>query len=233
MTARILVVEDEQSIRTMVRYALEVANFTVDDAEDVNKARLYLRQDNIDLIILDWMLPDTSGVDFIRQLKSDKQFQHIPVILLTARAQEENKVTGLNAGADDYIVKPFSPRELIARIQAILRRHTSTLLTDSCITIHDMVIDLDAQQVLYQGQPTKFGPLEFKLLRFFVAHQDRVYSRNELLNQVWGHDAFLDERTVDVHIRRLRKRLAAFGYDKLVQTVHGSGYRFSINLAVK
>lgn len=230
MNKRILVVDDELPIRTMLRYALEAANFDVCDAEDAEKAKLFLRQGNIDLMLLDWMLPGKSGVEFIKQLKIDESFNHIPVILLTARAQEENKITGLNAGADDYVVKPFSPRELIARIHAVLRRGS---ISDNHgeICIQDMVIDLDAQQVRYRGEGVKFGPLEFRLLAFFVTHADRVYSRDDLLNKVWGSDAFLDERTVDVHIRRLRKRLATMGYDGLVQTVHGSGYRFSEKLA--
>ena len=211
----------------MLRYALESADFDVAEAENVTNARLLMRSLVPDLILLDWMLPDISGVEFTRQIKADIKTQDIPIILLTAKAQEDNKVKGLNAGADDYIVKPFSPRELIARIHAVLRRGSKNQIAQEKLIIRDMTIDLKAQRVLYRKEVLKFGPLEYRLLCFLANHPERVYSRDELLSSVWGNDAYLDERTVDVHIRRLRKRLSHCGYEDLVQTVHGSGYRFS------
>jgi two-component system, OmpR family, phosphate regulon response regulator PhoB len=223
---RVLIVEDEQSIRDMLRYALRIAGFDVDEADCVASAKKVLADNKPDVILLDWMLPDVSGLEFTKQIKAASNTKRIPIILLTAKASEENKVAGLDAGADDYVVKPFSPRELIARIHAVLRRGAPDASHER-IEVRDMIIDLEARQVFYRNDPIKFGPLEYKLLCFFAKHPGRVYSRDDLLSHVWGSNAYIDERTVDVHIRRLRKRLSTCGYDDLIQTVHGMGYRFS------
>jgi two-component system phosphate regulon response regulator PhoB len=222
----ILVIEDEQSIRAMIRLALESADYIVKEAEDTKQAQRLIADQLPDLILLDWMLPAMSGVEFTKRLKQEKLTMSIPIIMLTAKAEEENKVIGLEAGADDYVIKPFSPRELIARIRAVLRRGPLEQ-PDSTIRVGDLIIDTAGQRVSIQDKSIKLGPLEYRLLVFFVSHQNRVYTRDELLTHVWGGDAYLDERTVDVLIRRLRKQLHQSGYDRCVQTVHGSGYRFS------
>lgn len=223
---KVLVVEDEQSIRTMLRYALEMAGFRVEEAEDTQVASRQVRHAPPDLILLDWMLPGSSGFEFTKKLKSDKETRHIPVILLTAKAEEDNKVAGLNAGADDYVIKPFSPRELIARINAVLRRGPIEH-PDGFVRIRDLVVYMDQHRVEFRGEALKFGPLEYRLLCFLITHPDRVFTRDQLLTRVWGGDAYIDERTVDVHIRRVRKRLNACGYNNLIVTVHGTGYRFN------
>ncbi len=222
----ILVVEDEQPIRTMVRYALEAANFTVLEAEDAKQAQHLIADKLPHLVLLDWMLPQTSGIDFTKQLKQQKLTQNIPIIMLTAKAEEDSRVMGLDVGADDYIVKPFSPRELIARIKAVLRRG-ALVQPDEVLCMQQLKVDTRSHRVTINNENVKLGPLEFKLLTFFLKHPDRVYSRDELLTHVWGGAVYIDERTVDVHIRRLRKILAKGGYEKMIQTVHGSGYRFS------
>lgn len=223
---KILLVEDEEPIRQMLKIALTAADFHVIEAKSVKQARRHVALGLPHLFLLDWMLPDVSGVEYTKELKRDRLTKNIPIILLTARATEENKVQGLEAGADDYIVKPFSPRELVARIQAVLRRGP---LKDpsGTINIDGLVIDTEAEQVTASGELIRLGPLEYRLLAFFATHQNRVYSRDDLLSHVWGVSAYLDQRTVDVHIRRLRKRLAPHGYDGFLQTIHGSGYRFS------
>jgi two-component system phosphate regulon response regulator PhoB len=223
---QVLLVEDEEPIRQMLKMALTAADFQVVEAKSVKNARRHVALGLPDLFLLDWMLPDVSGVEYTRELKRDKLTKSIPIILLTARATEENKVKGLEAGADDYIVKPFSPKELVARMHAVLRRGPLKD-PDGVIQVDGLVIDTEAEQVTANGEPVKLGPLEYRLLAFFAAHQDRVYSRDDLLSHVWGVSAYLDQRTVDVHVRRLRKRLAPQGYDQLLQTIHGSGYRFS------
>ena len=223
----ILVVEDEMPIRSMLRCALEVGGFYVREAQDTKVAVTLLNEKIPDLLLLDWMLPNQSGIDFTKQLKQHSIMRHIPIIMLTAKATEENKVCGLDAGADDYIVKPFSPRELIARIHAVLRRGGSRKQSDDTLKVRELIIETDNQRVLIAGIPVKLVPMEYKLLCFFMRHPERVYSRDELLTYVWGNDTFVDERTVDVHIRRLRKQLALGGHEALIQTVHGSGYRFS------
>ncbi len=222
----VLVVEDEESIRNMLRYALEMAEFEVKEAEDTRVAAQIVKQSPPDLILLDWMLPGSSGLSFTKRLKSDPDSCNIPVILLTAKAEEDSKVAGLNAGADDYVIKPFSPRELIARIRAVLRRGLMEQ-PDGTIHVEDLIVHRDQHRVECRGEVLKFGPLEYRLLCFFITHANRVYTRDQLLSHVWGNDAYLDERTVDVHIRRVRKRLAAIGYDSLIETVHGTGYRFN------
>ncbi len=222
----VLIVDDEQSIRNMLRYALQIAGFEVIEAEESSAAKKQIQMSIPDIILLDWMLPGTSGIEFAKQLKSSKSTSDIPIILLTAKAEEDSKVEGLNTGADDYVIKPFSPRELIARIHAVLRRGPLEH-PDGTVRIRDLTIHMDQHKVEYRGEAMKFGPLEYRLLCFFITHQDRVYSRDQLLSHVWGNDAYLDERTVDVHIRRLRKRLSTCGYDDLIETVHGIGYRFT------
>ncbi len=210
----------------MLHFALENANFKVIEAEDAIQAKRLMADRFPDLILLDWMLPEISGIDFAKRLKKDRLMANIPIIMLTAKAEEDNKILGLESGADDYIIKPFSPRELIARVKAVLRRGPLAR-PDGTIQIKELTINSENQRVSVQGEAIKLGPLEYKLLHFFVTHQNRVYSRDELLTLVWGGDAYLDRRTVDVHMRRLRKRLAPGGHDRLLQTVHGAGYRFS------
>lgn len=224
----ILVVEDELPIRIMIRYALEKSDFLVQEAVDAKEAKACIAEKQPDLILLDWMLPKISGVDFIRRLKKERSTQRIPIIMLTAKAEEENKVISFESGADDYVVKPFSPRELIARIKAVLRRGSEEDLT-GLITVRGLVLDIKSHRCTINHELIRLGPLEFRLLRFFLQHRDRVYSRSELLSYVWGEQAYIDERTVDVHIRRLRRHLQQDNHHTLIQTVHGSGYRFSEN----
>lgn len=225
----VLLVEDEEAIRLMLKIALESANFHVKEAKSVKQARRYIQLGLPDLFLLDWMLPDVSGIEFTRELKRNRLTKDIPIILLTARATEESKVKGLEAGADDYVVKPFSPRELVARIHAVLRRGPIKT-PDGVLYIEELRIDTEAELVSVMDEVVKLGPLEYRLLKFFATHQNRVFSRDELLSHVWGVSAYLDQRTVDVHIRRLRKRLAPYGYEGWIQTVHGSGYTFSIQV---
>ncbi len=221
----ILVVEDEIAIRQMIRFALDRAGFSVLEASQTRAARRYLHRSLPDLILLDWMLPQESGIDFARQLKRDRQTQNIPIIMLTAKASEDCKVQGLDAGADDYIVKPFSPKELVARIQAVLRRGPIKL-PDGKIRFGDLCLDTDAHRASVNDNVLRLGPLEYRLLHFFVTHQGRAYTRDELLSQVWGVSAYLDQRTVDVHIRRLRKALQPHDLHRCVKTIHGIGYSF-------
>lgn len=226
MDQTILIVEDEPSIRTMVRFSLEKASFVVEEAENAQQAREKIAAKLPSLIILDWMLPKTTGPEFTKSLRKNDVTENIPIIMLTAKAEEEHKILALDCGADDYMVKPFSPRELLSRIKAVLRRGPLVKDTET-IDIQELHMDVKGQQVLLGGRPLRLGPLEYRLLHFFMTHCDRVYTRNDLLNHVWGMDAYIDERTVDVHIRRLRKQLKPLGHDKLIQTVHGMGYRFS------
>lgn len=222
----ILVVEDEIAIREMLRLALKRAGFTVEEAADVRQAHDFINRRLPELIVLDWMLPGISGIELARQLKKKTPTQQIPIIMLTARGEEEDKIRGLEVGADDYVTKPFSPRELIARIKAVLRR-ISTKDDNEQLVIHELQLYPEEHRVMVGEQEVIMGPTEFKLLHFFMRHPERVYSRNQVLDQVWGNNVYIEERTVDVHILRLRKALALFGYDQLVQTVRGVGYRFS------
>jgi two-component system phosphate regulon response regulator PhoB len=226
---QILVVEDESGIREMVRFALERAEFDVAEAQDVPSARLEIANRRPDLILLDWMLPGISGVEFARELKSSPTTRDIPVIMVTARAEEEDKVRGLNVGADDYMTKPFSFPELIARIQAVLRRALPGG-EEERIAINGLEVDAASQRVTVAGTPVKLGPTEYRLLHFFASHPERVYTREQVLDRVWGQNVYVEERTVDVHIRRLRKALQPHGYDAMIQTVRGTGYRFSEKL---
>lgn len=223
----ILIVEDEADIREMLQLPLTKAGFILEEAADVRSAQTLIFNRLPDLILLDWMLPGTNGVEFARQLKKDNRTQQIPIIMLTARGEESDKIRGLEVGADDYVTKPFSPRELIARIKAVLRR-TQTYSDSEQLVVNDLQLDPAEHRVLVGDKEVQIGPTEFRLLHFFMRHPERVYSRNQVLDQVWGGNVYIEERTVDVHIRRLRKALSQYGYDHLVQTVRGVGYRFSV-----
>ena len=222
---KILIVEDDQPIREMIAFHLSRAGFEVLEAPDSRSARELLANERPDLALVDWMLPDVSGLELTRMLKRDKEFEDLAIIMLTARAEERDKLSGLDGGADDYITKPFSPRELVSRIQAVLRR---TSFADEEL-ISAGVLDLDAagHRVMSAGDEVKLGPTEYRLLHFLMTHPDRVYSRTQLLDRVWGANVYVEERTVDVHVRRLRKALSERGADKYIQTVRGAGYRFS------
>ncbi|MDM7322136.1 MAG: phosphate regulon transcriptional regulator PhoB [Gammaproteobacteria bacterium] len=222
----ILIVEDEKPIREMVSFALGRAGYSLMEAGDISEAFECLARQVPDLILLDWMLPGASGLELARRLKKDELTRDVPIIMLTARGEEEDKVTGLEAGADDYITKPFSPRELQARIKAVLRRATPEGEA-GVIRIDGLELDIGGHRVTAHGQSLEMGPTEFRLLEFFMTHPERVYSRGQLLDRVWGRNNFVEERTVDVHILRLRKALAPSGHDAMVQTVRGAGYRFS------
>ena len=223
---KIMVLEDEAAIREMVLFALKKERYDVLQAGSVNEALDIVTLELPDLVLVDWMLPGVSGIEFVRQMKKDSKTRGIPIIMLTARAQEEDKVTGLDTGADDYIGKPFSPRELMARIRALLRR-ASTQNAEQLLEAQGLKMDLNSHRVLFKGEEIALGPTEYKLLQFLMSNQNRVYSRAQLLDHVWGHDVYVEERTVDVHILRLRKALAPYQSDQWVQTVRGAGYRFS------
>jgi two-component system phosphate regulon response regulator PhoB len=223
---QILVVEDERPIREMIAFGLRRAGFEVREAADARAGRAELANKLPDLLLVDWMLPDTSGLEFTRALKRDRETRELPVIMLTARAEEGDKVAGLEGGADDYITKPFSPRELLARINAVLRRALPAEGSER-IDIEGLVLDQSSQRVSAGERTVALGPTEYRMLAFFMAHPERVYTREQLLDRVWGGNVYVEERTIDVHIRRLRKALEEFGYDRLIQTVRGSGYRFS------
>lgn len=224
----ILIVEDEQAIRDMVKFSFFNTKFVLSEAEDVKQARIKISSKTPDLILLDWMLPDTDGVDFARELREEKHTCKIPIIMLTAKSEENDKIRGLNAGVDDYVVKPFSTKELIARIKAVIRRSTNMEEEEKVIKIGALKLNRESHRVSCSGKKVALGPLEYKLLSHFMTHPDKVYSRSRLLDKVWGGDIYIEERTVDVHIRRLRKILKEFDQDFLIQTIRGSGYRFSI-----
>ncbi len=226
----ILIVEDEQPIRDMVAFGLRRAGFDVREAADSRAARAQLADRRPDLMLIDWMLPDMSGLELTRLIKRDKETAEIPIIMLTARALEQDKVAGLDSGADDYITKPFSARELVARIHAVLRRGAGAAGGDT-LEIEGLTIDQASHRVSVGERTVSLGPTEYRLLQFFSTHPDRVFTRAQLLDRVWGGNVYVEERTIDVHIRRLRKALEEHGYDRFVQTVRGSGYRFSTRLA--
>ncbi len=226
MARRILVVEDEAPIREMVCFVLEQNGFQPVEAEDYDSAVNQLNEPWPDLILLDWMLPGGSGIQFIKHLKRENMTRDIPVMMLTARGEEEDRVRGLETGADDYITKPFSPKELVARIKAVMRR-ISPMAVEEVIEMQGLSLDPTSHQLMTGENPLDMGPTEFKLLHFFMTHPERVYSREQLLNHVWGTNVYVEDRTVDVHIRRLRKALELSGHDRMVQTVRGTGYRFS------
>ncbi len=226
MVRRILVVEDEAPIREMLCFVLEQKGYQALEAEDYDSALEKICEPYPELILMDWMLPGGSGINLIKHLKRDELTRQIPVVMLTARGEEEDKVRGLEVGADDYITKPFSPKELMARLKAVMRRVSPTSL-DDVIDVQGLKLDPVSHRVTANDKPLDMGPTEFKMLHFFMTHQERVYSREQLLNNVWGTNVYVEDRTVDVHIRRLRKALEEEGHDKLVQTVRGAGYRFS------
>jgi two-component system phosphate regulon response regulator PhoB len=226
MRPRILIVDDEAAIRQMVGLALGQAGFDCLEAADVTQAHQRIIESPPDLILLDWMLPQMSGLDYARRLRREKLTEGIPVIMLTARTEEEDKVRGLEGGADDYITKPFSTRELVARIKALLRR-TAPHAAEVAVEVEGLALDPVTHRVSSGRQEIELGPTEFRLLHFFMTHPERVHSRERLLNGVWGDNVYIEERTVDVHIRRLRKALTPTGHDRLIQTVRGTGYRFS------
>ena len=222
----ILLVEDEPAIREMAVMALERAGFTLLEAADAAEAEAILAEGLPDLILLDWMLPGTSGIELARRLRRDEYTREVPIIMLTARTEEDDRVRGLEVGADDYVTKPFSTRELAARIKAVLRR-SQPQDESGVIEVQGLRLETASHRVTANGERVDLGPTEFRLLQFFMSHPERVYSRTQLLDMVWGRNAFVEERTVDVHIRRLRKALSPQGHDRLVQTVRGTGYRFS------
>lgn len=223
---QVLVVDDERAIREMVCLALNSEGYQCLEASDAHKAEALMREQQPDMILLDWMMPGISGVDFARSLRRNEETQHIPIIMLTAKVEEEDMVRGLDSGADDYLTKPFSTRELLARIKALLRR-TEGHVQSTVLQAGNLQLDTAAHRVSCQGNVVDLGPTEFKLLKFFMENPERVYSREQVLNNVWGDNVYVEERTVDVHIRRLRKALQPFSHDNLVQTVRGAGYRFS------
>ena len=223
----ILVIDDEPAIRDMLQIALDAAGFKVGLAEDAKQAYPIIIDTPPDLILLDWMMPGTSGIELLRRLRRDEI--NVPVIMLTAKVEEASKIAGLDSGADDYIAKPFSPRELVSRVKAILRR-TSEESIKEVIFAGALKLDQLNRRVNIGDTLIFLGPTEYKLLQFFLTHQDRVYTRDQILNNVWGRNVYLDERTVDVHIRRLRKAISIAGHENYVQTVRGAGYRFSIQL---
>ncbi len=226
MKGKILIVEDEAAIREMLGYTLMKDGYAFEEAADVEQAQEIIAGNKPDLILLDWMLPGVSGVDYARRLRNRSETKHIPIIMLTAKGEELDKVRALDTGVDDYITKPFSTRELLARIRAVLRRSIREE-TDTLIEIQGLMLDPDTYRVTARGEVIDISPTEFRLLHFFITHPERVYSRAQLLDQVWGQNVYVEERTVDVHIRRLRQTLASYGYDKFIQTVRSVGYRFS------
>ncbi|NIR59703.1 MAG: phosphate regulon transcriptional regulatory protein PhoB [Gammaproteobacteria bacterium] len=223
---RILIVEDEAAIRDMVACALSRAGFRVEEAGDASEARVRIADARPDLVLVDWMLPGASGMDLVRRLRREEPTADMPIIMLTARGEEDDRVKGLDGGADDYVTKPFSPRELVARIQAVLRRR-GPHAGEEALAADGLVLDPAGHRVVADGEAVAISPTEFRLLHFFMGNAERVYTRGQLLDRVWGTNVYIEERTVDVHIRRLRKALAPHGYDRFIQTVRATGYRFS------
>jgi two-component system phosphate regulon response regulator PhoB len=223
---RILAVDDEPAVGEMLRFILEQDGFQADFVEDATQAINQIRKSKPDLILLDWMLPGMSGLELAGRLKKDRETASIPIIMLTAKGEEDDKVRGLDIGAEDYVTKPFSARELLARIRSILRR-VSPLLAGDMLECGGLALDPVSHRVTSDAEVVELGPTEFRLLHFFMSHRERVFTRGQLLDQVWGTNVYIEERTVDVHIRRLRKALEPTAKDKLLQTVRGAGYRFS------
>lgn len=226
METKILLVEDESAIRDMLGLLLEQSGFLVRGVGDIHEADRSIRKNVPDIILLDWMLPGTSGLEWCRRLKRDRSYSSIPVILVSARGEEQDRVQGLDVGADDYITKPFSPKELIARIRAVLRRCGIIEETER-IEWNGIVLSLDAHRLKIDEKVVNLSPTEYRLMEFFMTHVDKVYSRAQLLDHVWGRSSYIEERTVDVHIRRLRKILSKFQREDMILTVRGFGYRFS------
>ena len=229
MKGKILIVEDEEGIREMLGYTLSKEGFEFNEAGNIEMATDLVAKELPDLILLDWMLPGMSGVDYAKKLRKDPATKNIPIIMLTARGEEGDKIRALDTGADDYITKPFSTQELLARIRAVLRRFPGAAGADEprIIEIDGLVLDTESYRVTARGETIEISPTEFKLLYFFCTHPERVYSRAQLLDHVWGQNVYVEERTVDVHIRRLRRALEASGFDRYIQTVRSVGYRFS------
>ena len=230
----ILIVDDESAIRDMVGITLDLAGFSAISATDAHEAHVSIIDNKPDLILLDWMLPGGSGIELARRLRRDEITTNIPIIMLTAKASEDNKVQGLNEGVDDYITKPFSPRELVARIKTVLRR-VNGKQKDKVLQVFDLKLDPTSHRISIEDKPVEMGPTEFRLLKFFLLSQEKVFSRDHIQDAVWGGNVYLEERTIDVHIRRLRKALSsvqntAIDYTKLIQTVRGAGYRFSVRI---
>ncbi len=228
----VLIVDDEAAIRDMVGITLDLAGFGSISAADAHEAHISVIDNKPDLVLLDWMLPGGSGIELARRLRRDEITANIPIIMLTAKATEDNKVQGLSEGVDDYITKPFSPRELIARIKTVLRRANGRQ-KDKALQVFDLLLDPTSHRISIEDKPVEMGPTEFRLLKFFMLNQEKVFSRDHIQDAVWGGNVYLEERTIDVHIRRLRKALSsiestAIDYAKLVQTVRGAGYRFSV-----
>ena len=228
----ILIVDDEAAIRDMVGITLDLAGFTSISAANAHDAHISVIDNKPDLVLLDWMLPGGSGIELARRLRRDEITTNIPIIMLTAKASEDNKVQGLMEGVDDYVTKPFSPRELVARIKTVLRRINGKQ-KDTVLKVFDLMLDPTSHRVSIEEQAIEMGPTEFRLLKFFMLNQEKVFSRDHIQDSVWGGNVYLDERTIDVHIRRLRKALSSvknttIDYDKLIQTVRGAGYRFSV-----
>ncbi|TGD75207.1 phosphate regulon transcriptional regulatory protein PhoB [Mangrovimicrobium sediminis] len=224
----VLIVDDETAIRDMLRMALEIADFNVLESDNIQDAYTRILDNKPDIVLLDWMLPGGSGIELLRRLKREESTQELPVIMLTAKTAEDNVIQGLDVGADDYITKPFAPRELIARIRALLRRATPGQ-DQGRLEVNGLVLDGESRRIFVGDDPVDMGPTEFNLLQFFMSHPERAYTRGQLLDHVWGANVYVEERTVDVHIRRLRKALQTdmADYSGLIQTVRGTGYRFS------
>lgn len=227
MSRRILIVEDEAPIREMLSFVMEQHGYQAVEAKDFDSAVSRITEPYPDMVLLDWMLPGGSGIQLAKKLKNDDFTRNIPIIMLTARGEEEDKIKGLEVGADDYITKPFSPKELMARMRAVFRRVAPTVL-DEPLDFDGLKLDPVSHRISVNEQSVDMGPTEFKLLHFFMTHPERVYSREQLLDHVWGTNVYVEDRTVDVHIRRLRKALTEYGFDRLIQTVRGVGYRFSL-----
>ena len=226
MPTRLLLIEDEKPVRDMLRFALADKAYQILEAENAQQALGILASETPDVVLLDWMLPDLSGPEFARRMRREKNWQNIPIIMLTARSAEDDKIKGLDSGADDYLTKPFSTRELQARIRAVLRRFNSDSQAPQ-IEYDGLLLNVPEHRVSVNGKLIQLGPTEFKLLHFFLATPERVHSREQILDNVWGQNVYVEERTVDVHIRRLRKGLQPFGYERYIKTVRGFGYRFS------
>lgn len=227
VNSHILVVDDEAAIRDMVRMALEMEGFTVSDASNAHQAASTLESQDIDLILLDWMMPGVSGIDFASRIRREGN-SAVGIIMVTAKDDENDLIRGLDVGADDYIKKPFSTKELISRINAVLRRLSEHNTTKDVVSAGKITIDSDQHRVLIEGENVDFSPTEFRLLHFLLTHQDRVFARDQLLDNVWGNQVYVEDRTVDVHVRRLRKVLEPFQCDGYINTVRGVGYRFSL-----
>ena len=221
----VLVVDDEAAIRDMIQFALERAKMDVQTAADAQQALVRISEKRPDIILMDWMMPGVSGIELTRRLRRDAFTEDIPIIMLTAKVTEDDKVAGLEAGTDDYVIKPFSPRELLARIRAVLRR-SSAANDQGHLVVGELTLDTVSRRILHEQEEIRMGPTEYRLLEFFMEHQGRAYSRSQILDHVWGANAYLEERTVDVHIRRLRKALEPSGTSHYLQTVRGHGYRF-------